>query len=68
MEKILIKNNKDFIDWKKKSSDYLGNLAGRFYDEDSPKSYPCVLVEYWDYDKDSYCDLYYSFIYLTDFD
>ena len=68
MEKILIKNNEAFVDWQKAHSDYLGNFEGCSYDEDSPKSYPCILIEKLEYNECSYCNLCYGFVYLTDFE
>ena len=69
-EKIYITDRQAFIEWKGK---YTAN-NGKFYAEcgndyeEEPKSYPCILLETEEYNNkwDDY-DIYYDFVYLTDF-
>jgi hypothetical protein len=67
MEKIYLNDRQDFIEWKVKHTDYLGNLQAIEYDEKEPLSYPCILIENDEYNESSYVDKYYGFVYLTDF-
>lgn len=67
MEKIYLNDRQDFIEWKVKHLDYLGNLQAIEYDEKEPLSYPCILIENDEYNENSYVDKYYGFVYLTDF-
>ena len=67
-EKIYIADRQAFIEWKRKYT----NSGGKFYaecgNEEEPKSYPCILLETAEYNNkwDDY-DIYYDFVYLTDF-
>lgn len=69
-DKIYITDRQAFIEWKRKYT----NSGGIFYaesisdNEEEPRSYPCILLELDDYNNkfDDY-DIYYDFIYLTDF-
>lgn len=68
-DKIYINDRQAFIEWKRKYT----NSGGIFYaecccDEKEPKSYPCILLEIDDYNsKFADYDIYYDFVYLTDF-
>jgi hypothetical protein len=67
-DKIHITDRQAFIEWKRKYT----NRSGRFYaeccSEEEPKSYPCILLEMDDYNnKWGEYDIYYYFVYLTDF-
>ena len=68
MEKIYINDRQAFIEWKVKYTTDAGKFHAISICEDEPLSYPCVLIEYDDYDS-RYCvyDTYYNFVYLTDF-
>lgn len=70
MDKKLLKTREDFIEWK----NYCKNVAYDYVyfmaeEEDEPKEYPCVMV----YHDEQCCegsyryDLYYHFVYLSDF-
>ena len=70
MDKKLLKTQEDFIEWK----NYCKNVAYDYVyfmaeEEDEPKEYPCVMV----YHDEQCCegsyryDLYYHFVYLSDF-
>ena len=70
-DKIYITDRQAFIEWKRKYT----TSSGVFYafyanclNDDEPKSYPCILLEMDDYNNkfDDY-DIYYDFVYLTDF-
>ena len=67
MEKKYLNDRQDFIEWRNKNKDYLGNLQAIEYDEKEPLSYPCILIENDEYNENSYVDRYYGFVYLTDF-
>lgn len=67
MEKKYLSDKQDFIEWRNKHQDYLGNLQAIEYDEKEPLSYPCILIENDEYNENSYVDKYYGFVYLTDF-
>ena len=64
MTKTLLNNKEDFEKWKKSNSHYI--LIEN--DEEYPNNYPCIVVDkyvaecYHGYDY-----LYYTFIYLSDF-
>ena len=69
-DKIYITDRQAFIEWKRKYT----NSGGKFYAEcgndyeEEPKSYPCILLETEEYNNkwEDY-DIYYDFVYLTDF-
>jgi hypothetical protein len=66
-DKIYIIDRQAFIEWKRKYT-----IGSKFYaeccNEEEPNSYPCILLEMDDYNSkfDDY-DIYYDFVYLTDF-
>ena len=69
-DRIYITDRQAFIEWKRKYT----NSNGIFYvesvseDEEEPKSYPCILLELEDYNsKYADYDIFYDFVYLTDF-
>ena len=69
-EKIYITDRQAFIEWKRKDTTH----SGKFYAEcgndyaKEPKSYPCILLETEDFNnKWQDYDIYYDFVYLTDF-
>ena len=69
-DKIYIADRQAFIEWKGKYTTDSGKFyaeCGNDYEE-GPKSYPCILLETEEYNHkwDDY-DIYYDFVYLTDF-
>ena len=68
MDKIYINSRQDFIEWKRKYTSDIGKFYAECYNEEEPKSYPCILLEIDVYNLkwDDY-DTYYDFVYLTDF-
>lgn len=69
-DKIYITDRQAFIEWKRKYTNHSGKFyaeCGNDYEEE-PKSYPCILLETEEYNNkwDEY-DIYYDFVYLTDF-
>lgn len=66
--KIYIADRQAFIEWKRKYTDKDGKFYADHNNEKEPESYPCILLEIEDYNNvwDDY-DLFYDFIYLTDF-
>ena len=67
-DKIYIADRQAFIEWKRKYTNSGGIFYANCWDEKEPKSYPCILLEMDDYNSkfDDY-DIYYVFVYLTDF-
>lgn len=67
-DKIYITDRQAFIEWKRKYTSHAGKFYAECWGEEEPKSYPCILLEMDDYNSkwDDY-DIYYDFIYLTDF-
>ena len=67
-DKIYITDRQAFIEWKRKYTTYKGVFYAECGNEEEPKSYPCILLETAEYnnkwDED---DIYYDFVYLTDF-
>ena len=53
MEKKYLNDRQDFIEWKVKHTDYLGNLQAIEYDEKEPLSYPCILIENDEYNENT---------------
>jgi hypothetical protein len=68
MEKIYITDRQAFIEWKLKYTTDAGKFHAISCGEDEPTSYPCILLEYEEYNNRflNY-DTYYDFVYLTDF-
>ena len=67
-DKIYITDKQAFIEWKRNHTNKSGWFNAVCWDEKEPKSYPCILLEMDDYNSkfDDY-DIYYVFVYLTDF-
>lgn len=67
-DKIYITDRQAFIEWKRKYTNSGGMFYANCWDEKEPNSYPCILLEMDDYNSkfDDY-DIYYVFVYLTDF-
>jgi hypothetical protein len=67
-DKIYITDRQAFIEWKRKYTDKDGKFYADYNNEKEPESYPCILLEIEDYNNvwDNY-DLFYYFVYLTDF-
>jgi hypothetical protein len=67
-DKIYITDRQAFIEWKRKYTNSGGIFYANCWDEKEPNSYPCILLEMDDYNSkfDDY-DIYYDFVYLTDF-
>jgi hypothetical protein len=67
-DKIYITDRQAFIEWKIKHNNSSGIFNAVCWDEDEPKSYPCILLEIDEYNNqwDDY-NIYYYFVYLTDF-
>jgi hypothetical protein len=67
-DKIYITDRQAFIEWKRKYTNSGGIFYANCWDEKEPNSYPCILLEMDDYNSkfDDY-DIYYVFVYLTDF-
>ena len=67
-DKIYITDRQAFIEWKRKYTNHTGKFYAECWDEEEPKSYPCILLEIDDYNnKWADYDIYYVFVYLTDF-
>ena len=68
MDKIHIADRQSFIEWKRKYTTTTGKFYAECYNEEEPKSYPCILLETreYNYKWDDY-DIFYDFVYLTDF-
>ena len=61
-DKIYITDRQAFIEWKRKYTNSDGKFYAECWNEEEPKSYPCILLEIeCDY------DTFYDFVYLTDF-
>jgi hypothetical protein len=67
-DKIYITDRQAFIEWKRKHNNSSGRFSAVCWDEEEPKSYPCILLEIDEYNNqwDDY-NIYYYFVYLTDF-
>lgn len=67
-DKIYITDRQAFIEWKRKYTNSGGIFYAKCWDEEEPNSYPCIILEMDDYNSkfDDY-DIYYVFVYLTDF-
>lgn len=67
-DKIYINDRQAFIEWKRKYTTDNGRFYAECCNEEEPNSYPCILLEIDDYNSkfDDY-DIYYVFVYLTDF-
>lgn len=70
-DKIYITDRQAFIEWKRNYT-----IGNKFYaeccNEKEPESYPCILLEISEYDYNSKLadydyNIYYDFVYLTDF-
>ena len=70
-DKIYITDRQAFIEWKRKYT-----IGNKFYaeccNEEEPNSYPCILLEIDECDYNSKLadydyNIYYDFVYLTDF-
>lgn len=67
MDKIHITDRQAFIEWKRKYTS-IGVFYAECCNEMEPESYPCILLEMEDYNnKVGDYDIYYDFVYLTDF-
>lgn len=71
-DKIYINDRQAFIEWKKKYTNSGGIFYAECCNEEEPKSYPCILLEIDEYDYNSKLadydyNIYYDFVYLTDF-
>lgn len=71
-DKIYITDRQAFIEWKRKYTTDNGKFYAECCNEDAPESYPCVLLEIGEYDYNSKLadydyNIYYDFVYLTDF-
>ena len=69
MDKQLLRNHKDWFDWKIAQNKIYDNTNKWMVDEDCPNLYPCMVVSHYEppYDGLTRGDLYYHFVYLTDF-
>ena len=68
MEKNYISDRQAFIEWKRKYTTDAGMFHAISCSETEPLSYPCILLEYDEYDyRYLNYDTYYDFVYLTDF-
>lgn len=67
-DKIYITDRQAFIEWKRKYTDKDGKFYAVCFNENEPKSYPCILFEIEGYINgfDEY-SIFYDFVYLTDF-
>ena len=67
-DKIYITDRQAFIEWKRKYTSDAGKFYAESNNDEEPMSYPCILLEIDDYNSkwDDY-DIYYDFVYLTDF-
>ena len=67
-DKVYITDKQAFIEWKRKYTTNDGKFHAECQNEEEPKSYPCILLEIDVYNLkwDDY-DIYYDFVYLTDF-
>ena len=67
-DKIYITDRQAFIEWKRNYTTKDGKFYADCYGEKEPKSYPCILLEIEDFNnKWQDYDIYYDFVYLTDF-
>ena len=71
-DKIYINDRQAFIEWKRNYTTKDGKFYAECYNEEEPKSYPCILLKLDIYDYNSKFadydyDIYYDFVYLTDF-
>ena len=71
-DKIYIADRQAFIEWKRKYTTDNGKFYAECCNEAEPESYPCVLLEISEYDYNSKLadydyNIYYDFVYLTDF-
>jgi hypothetical protein len=71
-DKIYINDRQAFIEWKRKYTNSGGIFYANCWDEKEPNSYPCILLEIDEYDYNSKLsdydyNIYYDFVYLTDF-
>lgn len=67
-DKIYITDRQAFIEWKRKYTTYDGKFYAKYCSEREPKSYPCILLEIEDFNnKWQDYDIFYDFVYLTDF-
>ena len=62
-DKIYITDRQAFIEWKRKYTTDNGKFYAECCNEEEPNSYPCILLEI---DECDY-NIYYDFVYLTDF-
>ena len=67
-DKIYITDRQTFIEWKRNYTTKDGEFYAECYDEEEPRSYPCILleIEYFNKERQGY-DIFYDFVYLTDF-
>lgn len=67
-DKIYITDRQAFIEWKRKYINSSGIFYARCLNEEEPKSYPCILLDIDEYNyKWNDYDIFYDFVYLTDF-
>ena len=68
MEKIHITDRQAFIEWKKNYTTKDGKFYAECYNEEEPKSYPCILLKIDDYNYNSKLvdyDIFYDFVYFA---
>lgn len=67
-DKIYIADRQAFIEWKGKYTNHAGKFYAECLNEENPMSYPCILLEIDVYNSKWYdYDIYYDFVYLSDF-
>ena len=69
MDKQLLRNSNEWSSWKLDQNKKYDNANKWAEDEDCPNLYPCVVVSEYEpsYDGLTRGDLFYHFVYLTDF-
>ena len=66
-DKIYITDRQAFIEWKRKYTNSVGKFYAKCLNGEEPKSYPCILLELDEYNYKWDDDIFYDFVYLTDF-
>ena len=67
-DKIYITDRQTFIEWKRNYTNRDGKFYAKCCSEKEPNSYPCILLDIEEYDnKWGDYDVFYDFVYLTDF-
>ena len=67
-DKIYITDRQAFIEWKRNYTTKDGKFYAECCSDKEPRSYPCILLEAEDLNnKWQDYDIFYDFVYLTDF-